>query len=386
MSTTLSDQISRLLDALDAARHPAAEERGRARIAAVYAGQEADRLPILFDAPAHDLAVDSDLRAQFYSPQAMLVAHLQRLVAAATIPHDGQLCLRPNLGVVFVPSIFGLDPEVPADAMPRLRHHLAKEEVRRFQLPTDVTGCGLVPRAIDYIRYFQELLGDRAHVYMPDTQGVFDIAHLVLGNALFLELYDDPAFVHHLLQLCLQAYLRVTLALKPVLGEPPQSGYHGHGMVCGLYLSRGGARCAEDTPTLLQPRHIDEFVTPYIARALRPFDGGFVHYCGRNDHLFQALLSLPEVRGINLGNPEKHDPAACMQALLARDKFYFGSWPRRPGEPLRDYLQRMLALTAGRRRGFIFLLTPAELGTDSPAQAVGLWRELQDGQVVGQEG
>ena len=132
------DELGRLLEALDTVRDPAVEACGRARIAAVYRGQEADCLPILFDAPAHDVAVASDLRQQFYSPNTMLIAHLKRLVATAAIPHDGQLCIRPNLGVVFVPSVFGLDPEVPADAMPRFRGHLAREEAapgRHHPLP-----------------------------------------------------------------------------------------------------------------------------------------------------------------------------------------------------------------------------------------------------------
>jgi hypothetical protein len=212
---------------------------------------------------------------------------------------------------------------------------------------------------------------------VPDTQGVYDIAHLVLGDAIFLEMYDDPGFVHHLLKLCLAAYLRVTWALKEALEEPADSGYHGHGMVSGLCLAQGGARVSEDTPTLLQAHHIDEFVIPYIARALAPFGGGFVHYCGRNDHLFEALLETEQVRGINLGNPEKHDPEAFMQAILEHDKFYFGAWPRHPTESLDGYLRRMIAFAGGRRKGLIFLLPPAQLGTDSPQQAVDLWRRLQ---------
>ena len=116
---------------------------------------------------------------------------------------------------------------------------------------------------------------------------------------------------------------------------------------------------------------------PYIVRALEAFGGGFVHYCGRNDHLFQALLELDQVRGINLGNPEKHEPREYVRALVDRDKFYFGSWPRMQGEPIEDYLRRMIDLTASRRKGLIFLLTPRQLGADSAEEAVHLWRRLQ---------
>ena len=381
MDSRWQPQIASLLAELNTTYDPFAEEASRQRLAAVYIGQEADFLPIIYDAPAHDVAIQADLHEQFFSPEAMLVAHLRRLVAVSSVPQDGLPCIRPNLGVVFVPSVFGLEPEVPPDVMPRFREHLTREQVWGFGLPADITTCGLVRRAIDIVRFFREVVGDRVHVYMPDTQGIFDIAHLVRGNDLFTEMYDDPAQAHALLELCLQAYLQTTRALKDAIGEPAESGYHGHGMVSGIYMAHGGVRVSEDTPTLLRPRHIDEFVVPYIVRALQPFGGGFVHYCGRNDHLFRALLAIPEVRGINLGNPEKHDPAAYMAAVLDQGKFYFGSWPRIAGEPLREYLARMLALAGGHRKGLIFLLTPAELGADSPAEAVHLWRELQDRRI-----
>ena len=371
------DEVARLLGVLDEVNDAGARERGRERIAAVYAGDETDCLPILYDVPAHDVAVESDLREQFYSPEAMLIAHLHRMAATAKLPHDGQLCIRPNMGVVLVPSVFGLEPEVPSDAMPRFRDHLTKNELTTFDLPSDLAACGLVSRAANYVRYFRDTLAGRAHVYMPDTQGVFDVAHLVLGDQFFLELYDDPPFAHHALGLSLRAYVGVTLALKAALDEAPEGGFHGHGMVSGIYMPHGGVRVSEDTPTLLQPEHIDAFVVPYVLRALEPFGGGWVHYCGRNDHLFAALLSIPEVRGINLGNPEQHDPEAYMHALLERGKFYFGCWPREVGESLRSYLERMLALTGDQKRGLIFLLTPQELRSDSPLEAIGLWRDLQ---------
>lgn len=375
--TTHEREIERLLDILRGAGNRVNREDSRRRLVAVYANQPADRLPILFDAPAHDVVVSADMHEQFYSADAMLLAHLQRMVATAAAPSDGQLCLRANVGVVLLPSVFGLEPEVPEDVMPRLRSHLTKADVLRFRLPPDITRLPLIARALDYSRYFQDRLGDLAHVYMPDTQGVFDVAHLVLGNDIFLEMYDDPPFVHHLLELCLQAYVEVTLAFKRALGEPLDGGYHGHGMVCGLALANGGVRVSEDTPTLLKGEHIDEFVAPYIARSLRPFGGGFLHYCGRNDHLLRALLALPEVHGINLGNPEKNDAGLYMNELLHHDKFYFGFWPRRPGEALGDYLQRMLDLVGSRRKGLIFLLTPGELGETPVQDAVKLWVDLQ---------
>jgi hypothetical protein len=78
-----------------------------------------------------------------------------------------------------------------------------------------------------------------------------------------------------------------------------------------------------------------------------------------------------------LGNPEKHAPNEYMAGLLAHGKLYLGSWSRRPDEGLEPYLARMLGMAGGQGKGLIFLLTPQELGADSPAKPTRLWYALQ---------
>ena len=181
-------------------------------------------------------------------------------------------------------------------------------------------------RAIEYLHYFQQSLPSWIHVYLPDTQGPFDIAHAVLGQEIFLAIYDDPDLVHHLLQLCTELYIEVTKKLKKAIHEPMNRCYHGHALVRGIYMNNGGTRVSEDSATLLSPEHIDEFVIPYDQQALEAFDGGFIHYCGKHDYLLEAYLKMKEVRAINLGDPQSYDFGETMDQFIKYEKIYFSNF------------------------------------------------------------
>jgi len=118
---------------------------------------------------------------------------------------------------------------------------------------------------------------------------------------------------------------------------------------------------------------------PYLLRALEEFGGGWVHYCGSNDRLLDALIAdAPPVRGINFGNPERHDHTDLLPRLLEKGKFYYGSWPRLPDETDRRYFERILAPLDGERRGLI-LTGGVDSSTPEKCKAVmELWQELQE--------
>ncbi|NPV80088.1 MAG: hypothetical protein HPY52_07380 [Firmicutes bacterium] len=358
-------------------------EAGRTRQAAVWRGEEPDYAPILLpgvQVPEKAGWPDYNYKEQFYDPEKMLIAHLWGLISQARSAGDGQLSMRPNLGTGFIPTVFGLEQGVFEDKMPWLKEHLPKEKILSLS-PDDfneenVKGSGLVPRALEYIAFFKEKLNGKAHVHLSDTQGSWDIAHLVYGDGIFTEIYDDPDFVHHLLRLATAAYISVTKVLKRAVGEDLSSGY-----LFNLYMGDGGVRCSEDTATLLSRKVFNEFVAPYIASVLRPFGGGWVHFCGSGHQFLEDLVKIPEVKAINFGNPERYEYETVMGLVLDNGKFYIGGFPRLAGESLRRYFERILRPLAdrGTRRGIIF--TPAKadfLDDEEPAMAFDLWHVIQD--------
>ena len=67
------------------------------------------------------------------------------------------------------------------------------------------------------------------------------------------------------MELSTQAYIKVSLLMKKIIDESYAIGCH-----TSRYMARGGVRLCEDTTTLLSPKIVEEFVIPYIAKALKP--------------------------------------------------------------------------------------------------------------------
>lgn len=370
----MSVDVDKILDLLEFDANTIA--KGKERQDAIWNNRESDYIPILIggEVPKMGEYPEYNLKEQFYDKEKMLVEQLRTVIAQARGKGDSQLSLRANLGVGFVPTIFGLEELVFEDKMPWIQEHLSKNKILNFQFPDDITEAGLMPRAIEYIKFFREKLGDKAHVYLSDTQGPFDIAHLVRGDAIFTDVYDDADFVHHLLRLATRAYIECSKAMKAVNGEELNSGYHS----TNLYMGNGGVRVCEDTSVLLSPPLIKEFVIPYLKEVLRPFGGGWVHFCGKNDHLLDMVIDVEEVRGINFGNPEMYNHEEVMRKLLERGKFYFGAWPKKKNESMDKYLKRILEPVKREKKGLIF--TAAVENTEDWQNAdsvISLWRSLQ---------
>jgi len=374
----MNKEIKKLLKIVEEKKR--IDPQGKNKIADVLENREVNVLPLIFWRPQH-ISVPGktyDMEEQFYDKEKMLYAHLEEIVDCAQNTFDSLLCLRPNFGTIFIPTMFGLEYRVPKDTFAWVTSHLTKDEIKKFKIP-HLSEVDMMKRAIEYLQFFKEELPEWIHVYLPDTLGPFEIAHSVYGDNIFYEIYDDPNFIHNLLDICTELYIQVTEKLKKVIGEERKSCYHGHALVRGIYMRNGGTRISEDSATLLSPEHIDEFVIPYDRRALKAFGGGFVHYCGKHDYLLESYLQLEKVRAVNLGNPEMYEFDSTMQKFLNYRKCYFGLWPKEDKETLEEYIYRMKEATAGGERGLILYFDEAIFPEYSCQEILRKWKTIMRG-------
>ena len=119
--------------------------------------------------------------------------------------------------------------------------------------------------------------------------------------------------------------------------------------------SKGGLKFSEDTTTLLNPDQIDEFAIPYLEQVSNAFNGGYVHYCGKNNHLYERIMNIPSVCGINFGNPEKHNMEEVLNRCAQTGKVYYGDLSHVGiGKDLFDYFYKCLKASYN-GRSFKFL-------------------------------
>jgi len=322
------------------------EERtalAKQRQTAVWQEERADKWPIVFSAPLTPVQAeipDPNYEEAFYDADLMLCSQVRGACAVANAGSDAVPSIRGNFGVGTILACLDLEQEVFPDKMPWPKQHLSREQIARLE-SDDIQIQGTFARGLDFMRRAKEVMGDTLAIYCMDTQGPLDLAHLVMGDEFFYALYDDPPFVHHLLDLCVELGIKAHTWMKEISGESLDQIHHSN----GLYAENMGIRICEDTSAIISPHAIETFAAPYAQRLARRFGGAWVHYCGRNDFLTEAMCAVPEVRGINFGHIPGHEYdhpfEADMQRCLDSNTVYWGNWPRFAGESGREYLDRM---------------------------------------------
>ncbi len=283
---------------------------------------------------------DYNLKETFYDKSKMLCSQARLACQAANGHSDSVPSIRANLGTGILLSCFGLEQEVYPDKMPWLKEHLSKEKISKLS-PGDIKIQGSFERGLEMMHYFKETTNDCIPVFVMDTQGPFDLAHLLLGDQLFLELYDDPPFVHHLMEICFQLGIKTHHWMKEAIGEPLTSLHHSN----AIFSDSFSIRICEDTTALLGDEQIREFAIPYSVKLAKEFGAAWIHYCGYNEALTDALLEVPEFKVINFGHIPGHeyeiDFCKNMEKFQKAGKINWNWWPKFKDEKSIDYLKRL---------------------------------------------
>ena len=255
--------------------------------------------------------------------------------------------IRANMGCGILPSMFpGIKQRLFYDArMPWVVEHLPKEQIAALD-DEDIGITDELKLAFEHMAYLAERIeGTGAYVFPLDVQGPFDIAHLVYGDAIFYDLYDDPPFIQHLMNLSCRA---IELGFDECLKLMPRSGERvAHYNSVVMPRSQGGLKLSEDTSTIICGAHLDEYAIPATKRVLEYAGGGYIHYCGKHEGLFDRLLDMPLVRGINFGNPDFHDMEDVLRRVSNAGKVYYGGACMAESESRADYFSRMAHAATG---------------------------------------
>jgi hypothetical protein len=294
--------------------------------------------------------------------------------------------VRADTGVINGPRILGAPYDVPAHTKPVINGHVSYEALRDFSVPTDIRSSGCMPIMIAHTQHHLAALKaaglqGRIGIHHCDLQGPFDIAAMARGHDdIFVDLYTDTAFVHELMAKCTDIYVAMAKLCKTLVGDGLTSG-----LANDYWMGAGSVRVCDDSGILVSPDLYREHLSPYIGKAMAPFGGGWIHYCGgvpngnrpEGLHLHETYLSHSELRGLqfttagDLGKEvlrlREHKVAwlaVAWQDSLTRD-----------GAQTNEALFRRLIALCDVRRGMVVTapVEPAEL-----PGAMELWHRLQD--------
>ena len=279
---------------------------------------------------------------RFHSPQLMWETEYKRAQAVIGWPTDGIPTVRSNLGVIVVPAMAGQSFHTPEDSMPWPGEPMNPDQIRAM-LHKDLTESEVFRFAESFYKIHKESGEQQIAAYIPDNQGVFDIAHLLYGDEIFLDILNDEEgnWVSELMEISLDLYIRTTKLFKEVLNEKFETMIHGHGTEQGIFFPQAGTRISEDTAILLSPEIIEQSIIPYIIRSVQPFGGGFLHYCGYHPFLFDQLTALPEIKAIDLGNPEKYNTRRLLERCAETGTVLYSRIAAEPSESWKEYIKRL---------------------------------------------
>jgi hypothetical protein len=276
------------------------------------------RLPLTLVWPPEDVEPFPYAEA-FDDPAKMLYNELLRTVggtstyASALLGDDFPPHVRSNHGIGILSSLFGARCRIINDNMPWVEHMEPAELRKAVAGGVPDLEQALGKRVLDTHRFYLERLRGYptcfrcVRVTHPDLQSPFDIAHLLMGNDVFLAVVDDPDFVHELLAVVTDTYIAFRSRIEALLTDQAEEGaIYLHGCLFG-----GRVLIKDDTAIInLSEGMHREFSKSYNDRIFAAFGGGSMHYCGPTRPWAHGAIDTPLLRGINYGNPELQDLAA----------------------------------------------------------------------------
>jgi len=354
--------------ALVASRASEYMEAAEAQLA-VWEGRKPKKQPLLLRCappPFSEKWPKFTTREIHFDKDKMLISQMAGMISTTYGNMQSVPSVRANMGCGIFPSLFpGIVPELFDDErMPWIIKHLDKKTIAKLGTK-DIKLTDEFKLGLEHMVYQAEKIqGTGAFVYPMDLQNPVDIAHLVYGDSFFYDLYDDPPFINHLLDLsCTAIEIGITECLKVIPGSERIITHYNE---LAMPISGGGMKFSEDTSTLINPDHIAEFTLPSLLRILDYSGGGYVHFCGYNTHLLEACLRTDKIRGVNFGNPEMYDMEEVLSRLAKAGKVYYGRISKKDDEDYKTFFSR-LCKAAMDTNGCCRLLL--SMGTDNPEQA-----------------
>ena len=193
--------------------------------------------------------------------------------------------IRPRIGLGkstgTIPASFGMTLDPLAGWAPRGCREIA--DVLADGLPDPETS-GIIPEIREDIAAIKALTPEWVEIGLPDMQGIFNIAHAVLGDAAFFAPVDDPEQFAAFMTLVTDFYLAFYENLRRWIGPERFPQFPGTSI-----------RIAECSVNLVSTDTYLEHILPHDIRIAEHFGQIGVHPCS-GPHVFYATMRhLPNV-------------------------------------------------------------------------------------------
>jgi hypothetical protein len=232
---------------------------------------------------------------QLNDPLAMLKTQLDAIDMHLRVGDDFLPAVRVNFGTGIIASAFGCDLVTPPNNLPAVSTHALSsiQEVNELKIPS--LDCEMYRRIENWTDIWRNNLPEGVAIQHPDIQGPFNSAHLIRGNDILTDFYDDPDALCRLLNIVTDHTVEA-LNFFNTINNQQNGWFHDWG---GAYW-KGNGRISNCSVDMISPEFYLKYVLPRDMRLLDSIGGGRIHYCGGNGDVIDEFLCNPAVTGLDI--------------------------------------------------------------------------------------
>lgn len=211
-----------------------------------------------------------------------------------------------DMGVALEPSLFGVAPLFREIEDPWYGDPILKEPEDLQKLaPPDFFDSGIMPQVHRLYAAINDLVRGRVPVRFPGwARGPWSVACMLRGfTPLYLDLIENPEFVHGLMQRIVDARIHFERQRCRFLGIDVQDQDYKWPYVVYRPTTNSAQYNDEVDGNLISAKTYTEFILPY-ERQLAEFYGGlsYYHSCGNLDAFFAGLATVPNLGKIHVSH------------------------------------------------------------------------------------
>jgi len=233
-------------------------------------------------------------------PIVMLKAEMDILRPHLELEDDCVPTVRVEFGAAQVAVAFGCEMHILPNNLPGVKRPVLKEAKDVYKMEKPSLDAGWYGKLKEYTRVFLENLPEGIHIQHPDIQSPFNSAHLIRGNDIFIDFYDEPGALDALLDLITDYMIDLVPHLKSMISTDREWFFDWGAMW------KGTARISNCSTHMISPDQYKHHVMPRDMRLLKTIGGGRMHYCGTSGEVINEFFKVPYITGLDY-DADHHD-------------------------------------------------------------------------------
>jgi len=236
-------------------------------------------------------------------------AHVRYWEHRAGLDDDLIPSLAPWYGIAEHTAFLGGEVEFTADTS--FNHQILADwaDFDRLKLDENHPWLRMV---LDGIKHCREKWGGLMAARLRGADGPLDIANIVRGNELFMDVYDHPEELHRLMSFCVDA-VRFTMER-----QKREATHLEGGVVSGFEIWLPEPCCghlSDDATCMMSVESYEEFGLPYMRRLCESYENVMLHTHSLGKKNLPQFASIPQIKWLQISS----DPNASRAVDVYRE-------------------------------------------------------------------